>query len=320
MILTTAFARHRAVTLLQTFLLLLVMLGFLALLGMVIAGTEGIVISLAGGALLMLLYPSLNPELIARIYGAKKLEKQHAATLYAYLDQLAERADLANAPLLYLLNTPVMTAFTVGTRTRAVIILSRGMIDRLTLPEVVGVMAHETAHIANNDLGLMTLTDVITRLTAILSVIGQLMVFFFLPLYLLAAVQIPWLGILILIAAPVASTLLQLTFSRVREYDADLTAAYLTGDPGHLASALSKIEYEEQGLLERILIPGRQEKVPSLFRTHPDTQMRIERLLALQLPPEVTPLEYDSGTAPPPDPKHERAVRTLLRYMTGHWH
>lgn len=315
----TSFTHHKALSLFQTFFLLAVMVGFLTLLGMVIAGKDGIMIALVAGVFLILLYPSLDPEFIARIYGAKRLERQHAASLYAYLDELTGRARLPATPTLYLLNTPVMTAFTVGSRSRAVIILSHGMLNRLCLPEVVAVVAHETAHIANNDLRLMTLTDILTRLTALLSVLGQLMVIFFLPLYLLAGVQVPWAGILILITAPAVSTLLQLSLSRVREYDADLTAAYLTGTPRHLASALSKIEHEEQGLLARLLTPGRKEEVPSFFRTHPDTKKRIEKLLALRLPPEVKPLVYDD-TYQTPAFTTDPAVRTLMRYLLGHWH
>lgn len=316
----TAFTRHKTMTFLQTLLLLVVMLGFLGLLGLVIAGTEGIIIALLAGLFLLLLYPSVSPDLIARIYGANPLPKSASAALHSYMEELATRAGLPAVPTLYLLNTPVMTAFSVGRRRHAAIILSHGMIDRLSLPEIVGVMAHETAHIANNDLWLMNLTDIITRLTALLSVLGQLMVVFFLPLYLLAGVPIPWAGIAILIGAPALSTVLQLSLSRVREYDADLTAAYLTGSPRYLASALTKIEYEEQGLLQRLLLPGRKEEVPSLFRTHPDTAKRIEKLLALTLPPDITPLRYDTGTYHSPAFENDRAVRTLLRYLLGHWH
>ncbi len=317
---TLPFTRHKSTTFFQTLFLILVMLAFLTLLGLVIAGVDGVVIALAGGIVLILLYPTIRPDIIARVYGARPLDTERSALLYSYLKELTRRADLPAVPTLYLLPSPIMTAFSVGTRRDPAVILSRGMLERLSLPEIVGVMAHETAHIANNDLRLMALTDIISRLTAILSILGQLMVLFFLPLYLLAGAQVPWAGILILVTAPAVSTLLQLSLSRVREYDADLTAARLTGTPQHLASALSKIEYEEQNLLERLFLPGRKEEVPSLFRTHPDTKKRIEKLLALSLPPDVTPLHYDSGIYRSRAFEDEKAVRTLLRYLLGHWH
>jgi len=81
---------------------------------------------------------------------------------------------------------------------------------------------------------------------------------------------------------PMVTTLMQLALSRTREFEADLEAVRLTGDPGGLASALAKIERMSGGLLERIFLPGRRVPEPSLFRTHPVTEERIRRLLELE--------------------------------------
>jgi heat shock protein HtpX len=70
--------------------------------------------------------------------------------------------------------------------------------------------------------------------------------------------------------------------SRTREYDADLNAARLTGDPGGLAQALARIERVQGGWFERIFLPGRHLPAPSLLRTHPPTEERIARLMALK--------------------------------------
>ena len=69
----TSFSRHKTLSLFQTLLLTGVMISFLALLGLVIAGKDGILIALAAGIFLILLYPSLDPAFIARIYGVKPL-------------------------------------------------------------------------------------------------------------------------------------------------------------------------------------------------------------------------------------------------------
>lgn len=312
--------RNKAATLMQTVVLVGIMLGFVGLLGLIIAGIDGVIVSLVTGAMLLFFYPSLDAETIAGFFGAKPLPKARTEILYSYLDELKKRAGLLQTPRLYLLESPVMTAFTVGRPDNAVIILSSAMINRLDLPELVGVMAHEVAHIAHHDLWLMSLTDIITRMTALLSVMGQLIVLFMLPFYFMSDIQIPWLGIAILIIAPLASTLLQLTLSRAREYNADVGAAYLTGETGHLASALAKIDYTEQGLLERLLRPSNRENVPSLFRTHPSTQERIERLSEIRLPHGIKPLEY--GIAHQENLRYTdiQATRSLLRYLLGHWH
>jgi len=95
-----------------------------------------------------------------------------------------------------------------------------------------------------------------------------------------------WWAILLLIFAPNLSALAQLALSRTREYDADLNGVRLTGDPEGLARALAKIDRMQGGGLEQIFLPGRRVPEPSIWRTHPQTEERIARLMALkpQLP------------------------------------
>jgi heat shock protein HtpX len=102
-----------------------------------------------------------------------------------------------------------------------------------------------------------------------------------LPMWLGGAGRLPWLLVPLLMFAPQLTMLLQLALSRSREFDADLDAAGLTGDPAGLASALAKLERHQRGLWERILLPGRQLPEPSLLRSHPPTEERIARLAAL---------------------------------------
>jgi len=87
-----------------------------------------------------------------------------------------------------------------------------------------------------------------------------------------------------LIFAPRIVGLLQLALSRTREFDADLNAALLTNDPLGLASALEKVEYYSGNWLHQIMRPGRGVVEPSIFRSHPDTKERIERLESMELP------------------------------------
>jgi len=313
-------ARHKSVTIIQTVVLMVVMIGFLALLGMVVAGIDGVLFALIMGAILLLLYPTVDPSLLARLFGARPLTRETSGMLYGYLDELSARAELASSPNLYMFASDVMTAFTVGKHDNAAIILSSSLIDRLTLPELVAVTAHEVAHITNRDLWLMSLSDIITRLTSLLSVVGQTIVLLFLPFYFLNGVALPWAGIIILIVAPAFSTLLQLSLSRVREYDADLTAAYLTGEPEHLISALSKIEYAERSFFETLFIPARSQKVPSLFRTHPPINERIEKLAAVRIPANVTPLDYGAYALENIPLSRRSSMHALFHYLLGHWH
>jgi heat shock protein HtpX len=140
------------------------------------------------------------------------------------------------------------------------------------------VFAHEIAHVANRDLWIMGLADVMARATALLSYAGQFLLIVNLPLLLFGAVTIPWIVPVVLIFAPTGMSLLQLALSRAREFDADRAAAELTGDPMGLAAALGRLERRPGRFWEEILLPGRRMPEPSVLRTHPRTEQRIERL------------------------------------------
>ena len=77
--------------------------------------------------------------------------------------------------------------------------------------------------------------------------------------------------------------------SRTREFDADLGAAILTGDPDGLASALLKLERAQGRLWEGMMLPGGRIPNPSVLRTHPPTAERIARLNRLKIAPEGAP-------------------------------
>lgn len=92
----------------------------------------------------------------------------------------------------------------------------------------------------------------------------------------------PWVAVIVLMAAPTIGGLLQMALSRTREYDADLGAAMLTGDPDGLASALLKLEHAQKRLWEGLMLPGGRIPDPSVLRTHPPTDERVRRLMALK--------------------------------------
>jgi heat shock protein HtpX len=88
--------------------------------------------------------------------------------------------------------------------------------------------------------------------------------------------------VLVLLAAPTVGGLLQLALSRTREFDADLGAALLTGDPDGLASALTKLERAQGRAWENVFLPTGRNPNPSVLRTHPLTAERVKRLMALK--------------------------------------
>jgi heat shock protein HtpX len=276
---------------------------------------------LLSGVLLLTLGPKISPHLILSMYSARPLAPYEAPELYSLVERLAQRAHLPSIPILYYVPSRIMNAFTVGKQTDAAIGITDGLLRRLTLRELIGVLAHEISHIQNNDMWVMTLADLVSRITHALSLVGQLLILINLPLFLLNEATFSWLAILLLIFAPTLSALLQLALSRTREFDADLSAVDLTGDPQGLASALIKLE-QQGGFLERLLMPGRHDPEPSLLRTHPRTEERIQRLLSLSSTPSMnifpTSIAREDSF---PLPKHFSAVRRKpYWHITGLWH
>lgn len=228
--------------------------------------------------------PQISPRLLLGMYRAWQLSPYDAPQLYRLIRALAERAHLPSIPTLYYTPSQTLDAFTVGKQADAAIAITDGLLHKLALRELASVLAHEISHIQHSDMRVMILADLVSRITHFLSLIGQLLILINLPLFLLTEKSISWFAVLLLIFAPAISSLLQLALSQVREFDADLGAVNLTGDPQGLASALAKLEQQQGGLLKRILIPGRRDPEPSLLRTHPRTEERISRLFSLSPP------------------------------------
>ena len=283
----------------------------------VLWGRTGIVWAFVLIGALVLISPRIGPEIIIRMYGARRIGPAEGAPLLRIVDELAQRAGLPAPPHLYVIPSPMINAFATGVKSDALLAVTQGLLNRLDSRELAGVLAHEMAHIRHNDLWIMNLADAMSRLTHFMSMLGVLLFIFSLPATLLGGEPFPFLGILLLYFAPTASTLLQLGLSRAREYDADLEGARLSGDPEALAGALQKIESTQGSMWETIFAPGRHVPVPSILRTHPPTEERVRRLRAFRDQPRP-PLRPAGGE---PLGAHFTPRRAVPRYhLTGLWH
>lgn len=284
---------HKLRNLLHSVILVLGMALLAAACGWALWGWEGVLWTVLAVVLGMVLTPSIPPGLVLSMYRAQPISRAEFPEGYALLDELGRRAGLPATPRLHYVPSAVANAFAVGNRRAAAIAVSDGMLRSLTVRELAGVLAHEISHIANNDLWIMNLADAMSRATAVLSNVGMFLLFLNLPLVLAGAATVPWTLAIILFLSPTAMSLLQLALSRAREYEADLDAAGLSGDPEGLASALLKLERQQGRIWESILAPGRNVPDPSLLRTHPPTGERVRRLMALagheRRPVDATP-------------------------------
>ncbi len=267
---------------LQTSLLIVGMSLLLGLCGWIVAGPQGLVIAGLFSALGLVLGMQSPTAMVLRLVAARPLPREGFDELRRTVARLAERAGLPAPPSLYYIPSPLLNALSLGNRNAAAIAMTSGLLQRLELRELVAVLAHELSHIRHGDIRVMTLANVIARLTRSMSFLGLVLLLANLPLFLAEAGRVPWLLIVILVAAPLAETLLQLALSRSREFDADLDAAALTRDPAALASALTAIERHDVRLWRRLLLPAGGARQPSVFQSHPTTKARIKRLRELE--------------------------------------
>lgn len=307
-----AYLQHKVRNTLQSLILIISLSGLCALLAWFIGGLPLALATALGILISYQINPAASPAWAMRLFRARPLAPDEAPDLYRLLTHLTRRAGLHRVPVLYYLPSDVMNAFTTGNRRHAAIAISDGLLRRMEWREMAGILAHELIHVVNQDTRLMAFADLTSRITGMLSMMGQLLLLINLPLLLFGQATLPWIPILLLLIAPTLSALAQLALSRNREYEADLGAAELTGDPLGLASALNKLEPPRHRLLEQLLHPGPRIPDPSLLRTHPPTEERVERLLALA--------ERDSAIAHLAlSPQVMRGLRAQVPYRPR-WH
>jgi len=286
--------RHKWRNRVHTWLLAGGSLLLLVLCAFILAGPDGILWALIGGGIGLFFATRMSPEVVLRMYRARPLPADVFRDGQRALALVAERAELPATPKLYYIPSRMMNAFAVGHAENAIIGVTDGLIRGLSLREFAAVMAHEVSHIRSGDIKVMALADVVARMTSVMSTFGMVVLALNLPAIIAGGNGVPWLAILILLFAPTIGGLLQLALSRAREYDADLDAASLTGDPEGLATALIKLEQAHGRMWEGLMLPGSRIPDPSLLRSHPRTEDRVARLRALRLVPDPAFTQLDA--------------------------
>ena len=258
----------------------------------------GIVTALAA-VVIVPLTPLLSERLLLQAVGARVLEVDEHGPLRVRVERVCALADL-QVPRIAVVEADAPNAFSAGRAPRnAVLVVTRGLLDRLEDRELDGVLAHELAHIANRDAFVMTFVSApallarravwgIARLPfRIANPLGKLAVGLF-TLYLIPVLLTGWLVCAL-------ATLLVMTISRYREYAADRGAALITGEPESVMSALQAVS-GSRGLIPPddlrtvsafLFVPagrrgGSFEVDPQrMFPTHPPVEKRLIRLSAL---------------------------------------
>ena len=234
----------------------------------IVVGEDALLVVAAGATLMFLMSATPTAGLVMRLARAVPIPPQEAPDLYSNLAELSRRAGLSACPRLWWLGTSGINAFAAGHGDGAGIAVSDGAFRTLSRQELVGVLAHEVAHIAAGDTRLITVGIVVLRVTQVFAMLGLLLSFML--VVLTGDPDFAPIGLILMLAvATPAVAVLHLALSRNLEFAADLRAARLTGDAVGLARALEKID-----MYQREMAGFRR-----WFRTHPPTTERVERLL-----------------------------------------
>ena len=221
--------------------------------------------------------------------------------LHAMIERLCQLADLPK-PRVAVSEMDLPNAFAAGhSRKTSTVCVTTGLMERLGPRELEGVIAHELSHIANKDVIVMTVAGFLATVAGLLVRFGiysgmsggrgrdnSAAVFF--------------IVIVVSVVVYVLSFLLLRALSRYREFAADRGAAIMTGAPAHLAAALQKIAgtmskiptrdlRAAEGMNAFFIMPAvaRGFSLSSLVSTHPPTEKRIERLMAMQATLDASP-------------------------------
>ncbi len=226
-----------------------------------------------------------SASLALRSMNAVPASVEQYPELHAMVAELAQRAGQP-VPKLYIAPTMTPNAFATGRNPEhAAVCCTQGIMQLLNQRELRAVLGHELMHVYNRDILTSTIAS---GMAGVITSIAQMMMF---------------MGgsrdgngrssaiasLLMVLLAPLAATLIQLSISRTREFEADHDGAILSGDPLALASALRRLEVGNQAMpLEPT--PARQNTaammianpfasgVKQFFSTHPPMRERIARL------------------------------------------
>lgn len=229
-----------------------------------------------------------SDKLVLRMHGASEVAPHEAPRLHAMVERLAAQAGIPK-PRVFVIPEEQPNAFATGRNpAHGVVAVTRGIVDLLDERELQGVLAHEIAHIKNRDI---LIASIAATMAGVLSYLGHALSFSALFGGHSDEEESSSGGLLAAIVAPIAALLVQMAISRSREYIADETGARLTGDPQALASALLKLQRGAELMPAQtspataslfIVNPfGAVERLSRLFSTHPHTEERVQRLMAM---------------------------------------
>jgi len=208
--------------------------------------------------------------------------------------ELSRSAGLPKLPEVGIYDSPELNAFATGpTKSRALVAVSTGLLQRMGQREVAGVLGHEVTHVANGDMVTMTLIQGLVNAFALF--LSRILAFLvtqamrsrdsrdrgggWMEFLLAQLFQIVFMMLGMIVVA---------WFSRLREFRADAGGARLAGRQNMINALqalgraydpeLATAEAQHAQSFQSLKISGPPGGFLALFATHPPLEERIARL------------------------------------------
>ena len=273
---------------LRTTFLLALMTVLIMLIGQMFGGRQGMFIALIFAAGMNFFSYWFSDKIVLRMYRAQEVTAHQAPDLYAMVSTLAHNAGLP-MPRVYIIPQETPNAFATGRNPEhAVVAVTQGLLKLMGRDELMGVLAHERAHVKNRDILIGSIAATMAGAIMMLANMARWSAIFGGGQRDGEEGGSSALGLIVMsIVAPFAAMLVQMAISRSREYQADAAGAQYAGKAEGLASALEKLGAYNQRLPMQsnpstahmfIVNPLSGRSLMSLFSTHPPIEERVARL------------------------------------------
>lgn len=222
-----------------------------------------------------------SEKVILNSLSAKEIARESNTQLYHRTAELARTIELP-IPALYYIDDTSMNALALGrSHAHGKIVITKGLMEKLTTSEIEAVLAHELSHIKSLD---TKINQYVTLTVALFPFIAE-------TLRRKSILFLPF-SFLLSLLSPLSAVFMHVVISPKREFEADASGALLTRYPQGLAQALEKITQDPYSVRTALHATSHlftvnpfhgkaNRSASSLFTTHPPIQERIKILRSM---------------------------------------